>query len=75
MTSKKETIYSINKLIKQYQKRSQNVQEQSSKMTQEKDIVLTEGFLQIEILQNEEMLIEEFISDLKDLLEDIQDEN
>jgi len=75
MTSKKETIYSINKLIKQYQKRSQNVQEQSSKMTQEKDAILTEEFLEIEMIQNEEMLIDEFISDLKDLLEDIQDEN
>jgi hypothetical protein len=69
--SKKQVLYTINKLIKQYEKRSQKCSEVQVELN-EKGPVLTEEFLQIEFVENEEMLMDEFISDLKEIKSEIE---
>jgi len=72
MSPREKTLYNINKLIKQYKKRSQKCSEEYNKIEKNNFNLLREDFKQSEMLLNEEMLLDEFISDLENIKEEIE---
>jgi len=67
--NKEETYYTIKKLIKLYEKRVKTCKKEYN-ILNESNPVLTEEYSQIENILSEQSLMEEFIDDLKSLMED-----